>query len=58
MLGLHPTGDTSKVLYPACIAKDKHLKAGGTNPTGQVRNWKEFLNVPLLTYGDRLYPTN
>lgn len=47
-----------KVLYLACIARDKHLKAGGTNPTGQVRNWKEILNVLLLTYGDRLYPTN
>lgn len=47
-----------KVLYLACIGREKHLKAGGTNPIGQVRNWKEILNVLLLTYGDRLYPTN
>ena len=47
-----------KVLYLACIQREKNNRADRANPTGQVRNWKEILNVLLLTYGDRLYPTN
>jgi transposase-like protein len=47
-----------KVLYLACIAREKNPRSDRGNPTGQIKDWKTVLNVLLLTYGDRLYPTN
>jgi putative transposase len=42
-----------KVLYLA-VKRRENPKQGNPNPTGRVNNWKNILNVLLLTYGDRL----
>lgn len=43
-----------KVLYLVIKNRDGHYKSGNPNPVGRVNNWKEVLNVLLLTYQDRL----